>query len=144
MPRPTRSSDSSISSACCFVSAKIHSCKLIEPGEAGQASMPRYRMTGANISAQSNLRKPAGRLKRRPLQLQGFRPCSGPVNRAGLRDQAQFCRVREIQFEAPAVFCIERKIDVVAQVRFERALRQLQVLRRLVADFAEMRESEIA
>src|SRR5215472_8063976 len=66
------------------------------------------------------------------------------MNRARLRNQAELGGVLEIQFEAAAVFRVEREVDVCAQIRFERALRQLQVLRSFVADFAEVREAEIA
>src|SRR6266704_2141398 len=59
-------------------------------------------------------------------------------------DEAELCRVIEIKFQTAAILRIQRKVDVVAQVGFERALRQFQILRRLVADFAEVRKPEIA
>src|SRR6266700_6048166 len=119
MPMPTRSSDSSISSACCLVSAKVLPFSACLPDQVG---------TG----------------RRRPLQLHGFGFCGSPLNRTCLRNETELGSVLEIQLQASAVLRIERKVDIVSQVGFERALRQLQVLRRFVADFAEMRESEIA
>src|SRR5579859_5214615 len=111
MPRPTRSSDSSISRACCLVSAKSRPLPLKE----GAAVL---RPTISN------------------LQLNGFGFCGGPVNCVRLRNQPKFCRVLEIQLQAEAVFRVERKVDIVAQIRFEGSLRQLHILRCFVADFA--------
>src|SRR5207302_10194828 len=106
MPMPMRSSDSSISRACCLVSAKIYSLL--------------------------------------PLKLYSFGLRGGPVDCACLRDEAELGGVLEIKFEAAAIFRVERKVDVVAQIGFKRALGQFQILSRFIADFAEMRKAEIA
>src|SRR5947208_7198653 len=75
-------------------------------------------------------------------QLHGFGLCGGPVNCTRLRDEAPPGGVLEIPLQAAAVFRIQRKVDVVAQIRLERALRQFQIVRRLVADCAQVRRSE--
>src|SRR5690348_13224493 len=139
MPRPTRSSDSSISRACCLVSDKIYPLLFTA---ARKKQIPRCARND-NPKTFFPARQ-AARPRRRPLQLYGFGFCGSPLNGGCLRNQAELGGVLEIEFQASAVFRVERKVDVVAQVGFERALRQFQVLRGFVADFAEMRESEIA
>src|SRR5215470_19145370 len=104
MPIPIRSSDSSISSACWFVNAKIYPFS----------------------------RQP-------PLQLHGLRLCSGPVDWIHLRNEAQPCRRFKVEFQPPAILGVEREINVVAQVRFKRALGQFQVLSCFVTNYANMR-----
>jgi len=79
-----------------------------------------------------------------PLQLHGFRFRSGPLDGLGLRNQAEVCGVCEIQFQAVAIFRIQRKIDVVAQVRFEGALWQFQFARRVERNFGYPRQNEIS
>src|SRR6266478_2308157 len=78
-----------------------------------------------------------------PLQLHGFCFRSGPFERLGLRDQAEFCGMSEIQLQAAAIFFIERKIDVIAKIRFDRGLRQSQLARGVKADFWNARQTEI-
>src|SRR5229473_4184567 len=125
MPRPTRSSDSSISRACCFVSAKMFpygvSASIVTKTFCELARM--ISLTGAQHAA--------------PLQLRslGFR--RGPFERFRSGDQAVFCGIGEIQFQAAPIFRIEREINVVAQVRFERVGRQFHFLLRVEANFRD-------
>jgi hypothetical protein len=78
------------------------------------------------------------------LQLHGLRFCYGPFKRFRLREQAEFCGTREIQFQAAAIFLVKKKVDVVAQVRFERRLRQFEFAGRIKTDFGNSRQTEIA
>src|SRR5215470_5344470 len=131
MPRPIRSSDPSISSACCFVSAKgcpffvsNGSSKTVEGSSSGKPSQDSFF--------------------NKLLQLHGLGFCGGPAEWFRFRDEAEFRGVLKIKFQPAAVFRIQRKVDVAAQVGFERSLGQFQILGRFIADFAEMREAEIA
>src|ERR1700731_3878573 len=49
----------------------------------------------------------------------------------------------EVQPQAAAVFCVEGEVNILPQVRFERALGQSQLARRVEADFRDARQAEI-
>src|ERR1700731_5103818 len=49
----------------------------------------------------------------------------------------------EVQTPAPAGFCVEGEVNILPQVRFEGALGQFQLARRVEADFRDARQAEI-
>src|ERR1700732_5051673 len=49
----------------------------------------------------------------------------------------------EDRLQAAAIFRVEGEVNILPQIRFERALRQFQLARRVEADFRDARQAEI-